>query len=82
MKSKHKVKIVRKDRTRRKRMKLVFIGSDADLEKLNSIDRVSSMSYLEKLAAIYQLTLFDYQVRNATDDVPRLLRTTACIRRT
>lgn len=39
------------------------------------------MSYEEKFALICQLTLFDYQLKNNCNDIPRFLRTTACIRK-
>ena len=66
---------------RKKKTKLIFSGSDDALDKLDCIDPVYRMSYQQKLTLIYQLTLFEYQFRNNTNDVPRFLRTTACIRK-
>ena len=66
---------------RRKRSKLLYLGNDSRLDELSEVDSLSSMSYTDKLTLIYQLTLFEFQMRNQTNDVPRLLRTTACIRK-
>ena len=66
---------------RRESATLIFQGTDSELGALSEIDPVFSMSYVEKLTAIYELTLFEHQVRNETDDLPRFLRTTACIRK-
>jgi hypothetical protein len=66
---------------RKKRSKLLYLGTDNKLDALTEIDPLSSMSYTDKLTLIYQLSLFEYQMRNQTNDVPRLLRTTACIRK-
>ena len=66
---------------RKKRSKVVFIGSDEMHSRISEIDSPSSMSYAEKLTLITQLSLFEFQLRNATNDLPRFLRTTACIRK-
>ena len=48
---------------------------------MNELDGSVKLSYAKKFELICQLSLFEYQFRNKTTDVPRLLRTTACIRK-
>jgi hypothetical protein len=59
-----------------------FLGKDSDHHLLSSLDGTKQMSYPQKFELICQLSLFDYQLKNNTNDIPRLLRTTACIRKT
>jgi hypothetical protein len=63
------------------RAKLVYIGSDSEHSRLHELDGSLDQTPEQKFALICALSLFDYQLRNNTDDIPRLLRTTACIRK-
>jgi hypothetical protein len=58
-----------------------FVGKDSDLRRINELDGTTELSYEKKFELACQLSLFEYQLRNNTTDVPRLLRTTACIRK-
>ena len=59
----------------------VFLGKDNDHSKLSKVDGTLDLSHQEKFALICELTLFDYQLKSNTNDLPRLLRTTASIRK-
>ena len=58
-----------------------FVGKDSDHGDLSRLDGTLGMSYEEKFSLICDLTTFDYQLKNNTNDIPRFLRTTACIRK-
>ena len=58
-----------------------YVGRDSEHSAISRLDGTYRMSYEEKFALICELTLFEYQLKNNTDDVPRFLRTTACIRK-
>lgn len=58
-----------------------FMGVDEAHSDLSSLDGTRSLTYAQKFELICQLSLFAYQLKNNTDHVPRLLRTTACIRK-
>jgi hypothetical protein len=58
-----------------------FVGSDSAHSDLDSLDGSRKLTYAEKFERICQLSLFAYQLKNNTEHVPRLLRTTACIRK-
>lgn len=58
-----------------------FVGRDCDLDRLSEIDGSWEQTPEERFATICAISLFEYQLRNETADVPRLLRTTACIRK-
>jgi hypothetical protein len=58
-----------------------FVGKDSDLERINELDGTTKLSYEQKFELACQLSLFEYQLRNKTNNVPRFLRTTACIRK-
>jgi hypothetical protein len=58
-----------------------FIGRDERHAELSQLDGTLNLTYEEKFALICELTLFHYQLTNKTNDIPRLLRTTACIRK-
>lgn len=60
----------------------IFIGRDTELSRISDLDGTLELSYKEKFALICELTLFEYQLKNQTNDIPRFLRTTACIRKT
>lgn len=59
----------------------IFLGRDSELSRLSEIDPPSALSYAEKLTLISELVRFEFQLRTGESDVPRLLRTTACIRK-
>ena len=48
---------------------------------MSRLDGTESLSYQKKFELICELTLFDYQLKNNTNDLPRFLRTTACIKK-
>ena len=58
-----------------------FVGVDETHSDLSDLDGTWSLTYAQKFELICQLSLFAYQLKNNTEHVPRLLRTTACIRR-
>ncbi len=60
-----------------------YMYRDADLAKLNisEVDGTLELSAQEKFELICELTLFNYQLKNNTNDIPRFLRSTACIRK-
>ena len=58
-----------------------FIGKDSDHASVSRRDGTLGMSYQDKFSLICDLTLFEYQLKNNTNDIPRFLRTTACIRK-
>jgi hypothetical protein len=60
---------------------LIYKGHDSNNKNLIEIDSPLRMTYEEKLKLITALTLFEYQRKNNTTDVPRFLRTTALIRK-
>lgn len=67
--------------SKKRNSQFVFQGKDHHHDKLHEIDGSLEQSPEEKFATICALTLFEYQLRNNTDDIPRLLRSTACIRK-
>lgn len=68
---------------KKKRTIFIYKGNDSDLKHVDfsEIDGTLSLSPEKKLELICQLSQFHYQVKNNTNDIPRLLRTTACIRK-
>ena len=58
-----------------------FVGVDDAHSDLSSLDGSQSLTPAQKFELICQLSLFAYQLKNNTENVPRLLRTTACIRK-
>ena len=66
---------------KKKRIAFCFIGKDSDNNKLSHLDGTQSRTYEQKFELICDLTLFHYQLKNDTNDIPRFLRTTACIRK-
>jgi len=68
-------------RQKKSKYPLVFKGSDSEHSRMAELDGTYELSPEEKFAATCALTLFEYQVKNNTDAIPRLLRTTACIRK-
>ena len=60
---------------------LIYAGPDDQLASLDKDYLANGSSYAEKLSLMSQISLFEYQMRNNTNDLPRLLRTTACIRK-
>ena len=58
-----------------------FVGFDEAHSDLSSLDGTRSLTYAQKFELICQLSLFAYQLKNNTENVPRLLRATACIRK-
>jgi hypothetical protein len=60
-----------------------YKGHDSDLKNLNisKLDGTLELSAEKKFELICELTLFHYQLKNNTNDIPRFLRTTACIRK-
>ena len=65
----------------RPRKQFMFVGRDSQHKDMSEKDGTIDMSYQEKFSLICQLTLFEYQFKNKTNDIPRFLRTTACIRK-
>jgi hypothetical protein len=58
-----------------------FVGSDDAHSDISSVDGTMGLAYAQKFELACQISLFAYQLKNGTEDVPRLLRTTACIRK-
>lgn len=60
-----------------------YKGTDTELDSLNlsKMDGTLDLSFEKKFELICELTLFHYQRTHNTNDLPRLLRTTACIRK-
>jgi hypothetical protein len=58
-----------------------FVGSEDAHSDVSSLDGTRGLTYAQKFDLTCQLSLFAYQLKNNTDHVPRLLRTTACIRK-
>ena len=69
--------------TKKREVSFVFKGTDEDLNTVNlsEIDGTLALSPEKKLQLICELVTFNYQLKNKTNDIPRLLRTTACIRK-
>lgn len=61
----------------------MFKGTDKDLDTVNlsESDGTLALSPEKKLQLICELVTLNYQLKNKTNDIPRLLRTTACIRK-
>jgi hypothetical protein len=68
-------------KTARRDTVLVFVGGDDAHSDISSLDGTLRLSYAQKFELICQLSLFAYQLKNNTENVPRFLRTTACIRK-
>lgn len=66
---------------KKKNKAFCFKGSDDLHDKLHELDGSYDLTYEEKFEMLCELSLFHYQLKNSTDDIPRLLRTTACIRK-
>lgn len=56
-------------------------GDDSAHSSMSTRDGTLSMSYQQKFEPICELTLFECELNSQTSEVPRLLRTTACIRK-
>lgn len=66
---------------RRRRSVFSFVGSDRDHNIIEDIDGSNSLSYAEKFELICDLSLFEYQVRNNTTEIPRLDKSVCFIRK-
>ncbi len=66
---------------KRRRSGFSYVGSDKDHHKISAMDGTLDLSYEKKFELVCDLTLFRYQLRHNTNDLPRFLRTTACIRK-
>lgn len=71
----------RRETNRKSRATLIYLGSDSAHDRLYEIDGTMQQTPEEKFATICQLSLFHYQLIKGTHDIPRLLRTTARIRK-
>ena len=69
------------DRKLKRKKGFSFVGRDSQLNELNERDGTLALSPAKKFELICDLTLFHYQRINNTNDIPRFLRTTACIRK-
>jgi len=65
----------------RKDFAFCFVGHDKDHAKISELDGTHELTLAQKFEMICALSLFEYQMRNNTNDIPRFLRTTACIRK-
>jgi len=65
----------------RRRAGFKFVGSDDAHYDISSLDGARGLTYAQKFELACQISLFAYQLKNTTEYVPRLLRTTACIRK-
>ena len=65
----------------RRDMGVVFVGGDDKHSDISSLDGTLRLSYAQKFELICQLSLFAYQLKNNTEDLSRLLRTTAWIKK-
>jgi hypothetical protein len=68
-------------RKKNKKKVLYYLGSDQGLNSIHNYDQVFSMSVEKKFELICELGIFQYQLKNGTDAIPRFLRTTANIRK-
>jgi len=66
---------------KKKKIAFCFVGKDSDNYKLSRLDGTQDLTPEQKFELICDLTLFHYQLKNNTNDIPRFLRTTACIRK-
>lgn len=66
---------------KKRKKEFVFVGSDDQHNKISHLDGTYKMTFHQKFDLICSLTLFEYQLKNGTNDIPRFLRTTACIRK-
>jgi hypothetical protein len=83
-KAKRKLSQGRKRRTKRlvgRGAGFKFVGSDHAHSEISSLDGARGLTYAEKFELACQISLFAYQLKNRSEYVPRLLRTTACIRK-
>ncbi len=69
------------DKKKNRKFGFSFVGKDDMLDKINEMDGTLAMSIEQKFELICDLTLFNFQRVNNTNDIPRFLRTTACIRK-
>ncbi len=62
-------------------IKLIYQGEDCENLNLSELDGSRQMTAEQKIATVCALSLMEYQIRNNTNVIPRLLRTTAVIRK-